>query len=40
MMTDAYIGGYLNNQRTIETVCKVDMVEYSKECLALIDTIA
>lgn len=40
MMTDAYIGGYINNQRTIETVCKVDMVEYSKECLALIDGIA
>lgn len=40
MMTDAYIGGYLNNQRTIETVCKVDMVEYSKECLSLIDGIA
>lgn len=40
MMTDAYIGGYLNNQRTIETVCKVDMVEYAKECLSLIETIA
>lgn len=40
MMTDAYIGGYLNNQRTIETVCKVDMVDYAKECLSLIDTIA
>ena len=40
MMTDAYIGGYINNQRTIENVCKVDMVEYSKECLSLIDSIA
>lgn len=40
MMTDAYIGGYLNNQRTIENICKVDMVEYAKECLSLIDGVA
>lgn len=40
MMTDAYIGGYINNQRSIENICKTDMVEYAKECLSLIESIA
>lgn len=40
MMTDCYNGAYLNNQRSIEAVCKVDMVKYSKDIIAMIDSIA
>lgn len=40
MMTDCYNGAYLNNQRSIESVCKVDMVKYAKDVIAMIDTIA
>ena len=40
MMTDAYVGGYLNQQRTIEKVCGSDMVSYSKGVLNLITVIA
>ena len=36
MMTDAYIGSFFNNQKTIEKVCGRSMVELSKH---LIDTI-
>lgn len=39
MMTDAYNGGYLNQQKTIEKVCGSSMVEYAKEVLRFIDTI-
>lgn len=39
MMTDCYNGAYLNNQRSIEAVCKVDMVKYAKDVIAMIDTI-
>ena len=39
MMTDAYIGAFLNNQRTIENVCKVDMVQYSKAVINMLDNI-
>ena len=30
MITDCYIGGYLNNQKTIEKVLGSSMVEFSK----------
>lgn len=39
MMTDCYTGAYLNNQRSIENVCKVDMIEYSKKALQLLENI-
>lgn len=39
MMTDAYIGGFLNNQRTIENICKVDMVNYSKAAINMLDNV-
>lgn len=39
MITDAYNGGYLNQQKTIEKVCGSSMVEYSKEVLRFIDSI-
>ena len=29
-MTDAYIGAYINNQKTIEKVAKQNMVDFSK----------
>jgi hypothetical protein len=37
MMTDCYNGAYINHQRSIETVCKVDMINYSKGIIDLID---
>ena len=37
MMTDCYIGGYINNQRTIENVCKTSMVSYTKSVLDMIE---
>ena len=40
MITDAYNGGYLNQQKTIEKVCGSSMVDYSKEVLRFIDSIA
>lgn len=39
MLTDAYNGGYLNQQKTIEKVCSTDMVEYSKGIINLIGSI-
>ena len=39
MLTDAYNGGYINQQKTIEKVCGNDMVEYSKKVIDLIGTI-
>lgn len=35
MITDAYVGCYLNNQKTIENQCKQSMVGFSKEILAV-----
>lgn len=40
MITDAYNGGYLNQQKTIEKVCGTDMVDYAKQVISLIGTIA
>lgn len=40
MITDAYHGGYLNQQKTIEKVCGADMVEYAKQVIDVIGTIA
>jgi hypothetical protein len=40
MITDAYNGGYLNQQKTIEKVCGAEMVEYSKQVITLIGSIA
>lgn len=39
MLTDAYNGGYINQQKTIEKVCGADMVEYSKSVIEFIDKI-
>lgn len=33
LLTDAYCGCYLNNQKTIEKICDKSMVEYTKEIL-------
>lgn len=35
MLTDAYIGAYINNQKTIEKVAKQSMVEFTKTILQL-----
>lgn len=40
MMTDAYAGGYLNNQKTIEKICGKDMVQYSKDVVTMLGAIA
>ena len=39
MMTDAYVGGFLNAQKTIENVCKTNMVTYAKNVISLIDSV-
>ena len=36
MLTDAYTGGFINNQKTIEKICGKDMIDFSK---SLIDQI-
>lgn len=33
IITDAYVGSYINNQKTIEKICDKRMVEYTKEVL-------
>lgn len=33
MMTDAYVGSFINNQKTIEKVCGKTMIEYSKNMI-------
>lgn len=38
-LTDAYNGGYLNNQKTIEKVCGQEMLDYSKKIIDMISTI-
>lgn len=40
MITDAYIGGYINQQKAIEKVCGTDMVSYAKKVISMIDNIA
>ena len=35
MLTDAYIGAYLNNQKTIQKILDTDMVLYTKELLRI-----
>lgn len=40
MITDAYIGAYINSQKTIEKVCGTTMVTYAKDAIQLIDDIA
>ena len=30
MMTDAYVGSFINNQKTIEKICGKSMVEFGK----------
>lgn len=35
MLTDAYIGAYINNQKTIQKVLDTDMVVYTKELLRI-----
>lgn len=39
MMTDAYVGGHINQQKTIENVCKTNMVTYSKYAIDLINSV-
>jgi hypothetical protein len=40
MMTDAYIGGYLNSQKTIEKICGSTMVQYSKDAIDFVSSLA
>lgn len=35
MITDAYIGAYLNNQKTIQKVLDSDMVQFSKQLISI-----
>ena len=35
MITNAYMGCYLNNQKAIEKICGKDLVEYSQALLAI-----
>lgn len=37
MITDAYVGGFLNSQKSIESICKTNMVSYSKQLLTFIE---
>lgn len=39
MITDAYVGGYLNQQKSIEKVLGVSLVDYSKSALDLIESV-
>lgn len=39
MMTDAYVGGHINQQKTIENVCKVNMINYTKNVLSMINNL-
>ena len=38
MLTDAYSGGYLNQQKTIEKICADNMVEYNKSLFTMLDS--
>ena len=35
MMTDCYVGAYVNNQKTIEKIAGSSMVEFSKTVLRI-----
>ena len=35
MLTDAYIGAYINNQKTIEKIAGTGMVEFTKTILTI-----
>lgn len=35
MITDAYVGGYINNQKTIEKIIGTDMTEFTKTILSI-----
>ena len=35
MLTDAYVGAYINNQKTIEKVAGTGMVEFTKTILTI-----
>ena len=35
MLTDAYVGAYLNNQKTIEKIVGTNMIEYTKALLQI-----
>lgn len=35
MMSDAYIGAYINNQKTIEKVARQDMIEFTKQLIRI-----
>lgn len=37
MITDAYVGGFLNSQKSIESICKINMVSYTKQLLHFIE---
>lgn len=37
MITDAYVGSYLNSQKSIESICKINMVSYAKQLITLIE---
>lgn len=39
MITDAYVGSYLNSQKSIESICKVNMVSYAKQLITLIERV-
>ena len=38
-ITDAYTGGYINQQRSIEKVCGADMVSYGKDVISLLEAV-
>ena len=40
MLTDAYVGCYINNQKTIEKIVGRDMTEYTKTILRIGDGVA
>ena len=35
MLTDAYVGAYLNNQKTIEKITNTSMIEFTKTLLSI-----
>ena len=35
MITDAYCGAYINNQKTIEKICGKNLITYSKAILSI-----
>ena len=39
MLTDAYVGGYINNQLTIEKIAGQSMVKFTKQILQIGDAV-